>query len=275
MNLLNLFLLCSLSWNLTAGSQVQCSVDKRTVPVGGSVTMRCELNLNIAKPDVLQVTWRKQSGDFAGTIATSSRSHGQRFLGPYSNRTVQFAEVTQDLSAITISSVTPGDQGCFQCIFNIYPLGASMGSVCLDVTETRISDPKLDINKSEEYHIISCSATGKPAPTITWNLTETPEQNPQNYSIIHPDQTVTVISNFTHRTLGRIHVTCVVQHPSLSSDIVLSKAVEDSGVDTSGKENKFVITVSAVIIVVTLLCCLLAFIYPRLEKAQKVPGLWI
>ncbi|XP_018101349.1 OX-2 membrane glycoprotein isoform X2 [Xenopus laevis] len=274
MNLLNLFLLCSLTWNLTAGSQVMCSVDKRTVPVGGSVTMRCKLNLNINSPDssdVLQVTWSKQSGDFAGTIATSSRTHGQRFLGPYSNRKVQFSEVTQDLSAITISSVTPGDQGCFQCIFSVYPLGSIMGSICLNVT-VRISDPKLYINKSEEYHIISCSATGKPAPTITWNLTETPEQNPQNYSINHPDQTVTVISNFTHRTLGRIHVTCVVHHPSLSSDIVLSKSIEDSGVDTSGKKNKFVIKVSAVIIVVTLLCCLLAFIYPRWKRHKKYQG---
>uniref|UniRef100_A0A6I8SWZ3 OX-2 membrane glycoprotein n=1 Tax=Xenopus tropicalis TaxID=8364 RepID=A0A6I8SWZ3_XENTR len=202
---------------------VLCSVDKRTAPVGGSVTMQCKLHS--AEPDVLQVTWSKQSGDFAGTIATSSRSYGQRFLGAYSHREVRLAGATQDLSAITIGSVTPGDRGCFQCIFNVYPQGASMGSVCLDVT-----DPHLDVNRSEEHHVISCSATGTPAPTISWNLTGTPEQNPQDYSITHPDQTVTVISNFTHSPSGRrerINITCVVHHPALASDIVLSKAIED------------------------------------------------
>ncbi|XP_041437371.1 OX-2 membrane glycoprotein isoform X1 [Xenopus laevis] len=224
-----LCLFCCLPCWVSGSSQVQCSADKGTVPVGGSVTMRCKLNSDCNTQDILQVTWRKQSGEFAGTIATSSRSHGQRFLGPYSNRKVRFAEEIQNCSAITIGSVTPGDQGCFQCIFNIYPLGASMGSVCLDITEASISDPKMEINlDSNNDHVISCSATGKPAPKITWNVTRTLEQNPQNYSINHPDQTVTVISNFTHRTLGRIHVTCVVHHPSLSSDIVLSKAIEDS-----------------------------------------------
>eukprot|EP00079_Xenopus_tropicalis_P022020 XP_012813781.1 PREDICTED: OX-2 membrane glycoprotein-like [Xenopus tropicalis] len=132
MYLLGLCLLGSLSWTRTAASLVLCSVDKRTAPVGGSVTMQCKLHS--AEPDVLQVTWSKQSGDFAGTIATSSRSYGQRFLGAYSHREVRLAGATQDLSAITIGSVTPGDRGCFQCIFNVYPQGASMGSVCLDVT---------------------------------------------------------------------------------------------------------------------------------------------
>ncbi|XP_018104200.2 OX-2 membrane glycoprotein [Xenopus laevis] len=263
MNLLDLCLLCSLSWNLTAGSQVLCSADKSTAPVGGSVTMQCRLNLNSAKPDVLQVTWSKQSGEFAGTIATSSRSHGQRFLGPYSQREVRFSEETQDLSAITISSVTPGDRGCFQCIFNVYPLGASMGSVCLDITETRISDPKLDVNSSAEYHVISCSATGKPAPTITWNLTETPKKNPQNYSIIHPDQTVTVISNFTLATLRRmerINITCFVHHSALGSDIVLSKAIEDSDNHSFGKENTFTTNVAVLVIVVIIVTISLVFI---------------
>uniref|UniRef100_A0A803KCB4 OX-2 membrane glycoprotein n=1 Tax=Xenopus tropicalis TaxID=8364 RepID=A0A803KCB4_XENTR len=210
-------------------SEVLCSADKSTAPVGGSVTMQCKLHLNSSKPDVLQVTWRKQSGDFAGTIATSSRSYGQRFLGAYSHREVRLAGATQDLSAITIGSVTPGDEGCFQCIFNVYPVGASVGSVCLDVMEASISYPKMEINlDSNSDYVISCSATGKPAPTISWNLTGTPEQNPQDYSITHPDQTVTVISNFTHSPSGRRErITCVVHHPALGSDIVLSKAIGD------------------------------------------------
>ncbi|KAE8621307.1 hypothetical protein XENTR_v10004763 [Xenopus tropicalis] len=238
--------------------------------------MQCKLHS--AEPDVLQVTWSKQSGDFAGTIATSSRSYGQRFLGAYSHREVRLAGATQDLSAITIGSVTPGDRGCFQCIFNVYPQGASMGSVCLDVTEARISDPHLDVNRSEEHHVISCSATGTPAPTISWNLTGTPEQNPQDYSITHPDQTVTVISNFTHSPSGRrerINITCVVHHPALASDIVLSKAIEDPRDDPIEREDPPVMAVVAGIIVLTaIIICLFLVIVWRRKRHQKYQGCW-
>ncbi|KAG8450107.1 hypothetical protein GDO86_002654, partial [Hymenochirus boettgeri] len=220
---------------LPGSNQVVCSADHQTAPVGGNVTLLCQLALERASPDVLQVTWRKQSGNFTGTIATYSGSHGQRFLGPYSQRKTRFTKATLDTSAITIYSVTLGDQGCFQCIFNVYPLGANTGTVCVEVMEPIISDPKLEIlpvvypDTSGKVHVISCSATGIPAPYITWNLTENLQERPQVYRILHPNQTVTVISNFTHADIGRgqrVNVSCVVYHPALDQDLIISKSIE-------------------------------------------------
>ncbi|KAG8450106.1 hypothetical protein GDO86_002653, partial [Hymenochirus boettgeri] len=221
-------LLCSLS--VTGSSQVVCSVDKHIAHIGGDVTLKCKLNTERASPDVLQVTWSKQSGNFTGTIATSSRSHGQRFLGPYSQRKTQFTKATLDTSAITINSVTLGDQGCFQCIFNVYPLGANTGTVCVEVMESIILHHKLEMypvvqsDSAEKRYIISCSATGIPAPNITWNFTENLLEKPQVYRIFHPNQTVTVISNFTQSTLWNIkkaNASCVVHHPALNTVLFL------------------------------------------------------
>lgn len=98
---------------------------------------------------------------------------------------------------------------------------------------TAISDPKVETKlipssdkaeDSEKMVGMSCSATGKPAPKITWHLPSILQQKPREYHIKFSNQTVTVISNFTH-THSKIFqehpIACMIQHPSLNVTLVL------------------------------------------------------
>lgn len=98
---------------------------------------------------------------------------------------------------------------------------------------TAISDPKAETKlipspdkaeDSEKMVGMSCSATGKPAPKITWHLPSILKQKPREYHIKFSNQTVTVISNFTHahsKILQEYPITCMIQHPSLNVTLVL------------------------------------------------------
>lgn len=95
-----------------------------------------------------------------------------------------------------------------------------------------ISDPKVETKlipspdkaqDSKKMVEMSCSATGKPAPKITWHLPSILQQKPREYHIKFSNETVTVISNFTHthsKILQEYPITCVIQHPSLNVTLV-------------------------------------------------------
>lgn len=98
---------------------------------------------------------------------------------------------------------------------------------------TAISDPKVEAKlirspdqaeDSEKVVGMSCSAIGKPAPKITWHLPSVLQQKPREYRVQLGNQTVAVISNFTHtysKILQEYPITCEIQHPSLNVTLVL------------------------------------------------------
>lgn len=79
---------------------------------------------------------------------------------------------------------------------------------------------------------ISCSVTGRPAAVITWKFPEYLQIKPVQYVTYHPNQTVTVVSNFTHmssKDLWKNPVSCVIQHPSLNTTQELT--LSENGVE--------------------------------------------
>ncbi|XP_066858439.1 OX-2 membrane glycoprotein-like isoform X4 [Anser cygnoides] len=199
----------------------------QSVQAGGNVTFSCQLATN---EDVIQVTWQKEMDGDEGNIATYSTINGQKIAKDYDSH-VSFADSGLQTSAISLHKVTLQDEGCYKCIFNTFPSGAITGRTCLKVYA--ISDPKVeakfipspDISEDSEKVVgMSCSATGKPAPKISWSLPSILLQKPREYHVRLGNQTVTVISNFTH-TLSKIlqeyPIACVIQHPSLNVTLAL------------------------------------------------------
>ncbi|MEQ2189427.1 hypothetical protein GOODEAATRI_025166 [Goodea atripinnis] len=80
---------------------------------------------------------------------------------------VQFTKAGLQKSSIVIKSATEQDGGCYLCLFNIYPDGALIGRTCLMVYE--LHEPILDARRSNSptESVVSCSATGRPAPSVT------------------------------------------------------------------------------------------------------------
>ncbi|XP_041575350.2 nectin-2-like isoform X2 [Taeniopygia guttata] len=211
----------------------------QSVQAGGNVTFSCRA---VTKEDVIQVTWQKETAGAEDNIATYSTINGQKIAKAYVSH-VSFAHSELQASAISLHGVTLQDEGCYKCIFNTFPSGAVTGRMCLKVYA--ISDPKLETKlipnpdkaeDSEKMVGMSCSATGKPAPKITWHLPSILQQKPREYHIKFSNQTVTVISNFTHthsKILQEYPITCMIQHPSLNLTLVLPIDSLEQGPDSS------------------------------------------
>ncbi|XP_050190070.1 OX-2 membrane glycoprotein-like [Myiozetetes cayanensis] len=211
----------------------------QSVQAGGNVTFSCRA---VTKEDVIQVTWQKERDGPEDNIATYSAMNGQKIAKGYVSH-VSFAHSDLQASAISLHRVTLQDEGCYKCIFNTFPSGAVTGRMCLNVYA--ISDPKVEAKlipspdkteDSEKVVEISCSATGKPAPKITWHLPSILQQKPREYHIKFSNQTVTVISNFTHTHSKILHdypIACMIQHPSLNVTRVLPTDSLQQGLDST------------------------------------------
>ncbi|XP_063323919.1 OX-2 membrane glycoprotein-like isoform X2 [Pelmatolapia mariae] len=150
---------------LTAVIQTQQTV---LAAVGEDAEFSCQL---LDTKDVLQVTWQKISPEVETNVATYSKHFGQRVNSGFTDK-VEFKHTGLQNCSIVIRNVTEQDEGCYHCLFNTYPEGSFTGTPCLYVFE--LHEPVLDIresNSTEEW-VVSCSATGRPAPTVTLSVSQ-------------------------------------------------------------------------------------------------------
>ncbi|XP_036604053.1 OX-2 membrane glycoprotein-like [Trichosurus vulpecula] len=221
MLLLVVCMVLSVSGNIFAGMPRVIHKTEVNSTVGENVTLSCQLS---AEKEVLQVTWQKE-GQTTDNIATYSPNHGPRLLGSYLDH-VRVTQSDLNSSAITLEFVSLKDEGCYRCIFNIFPIGPVQGRMCLNVYA--ISKPEVDaqlLTREEgEVLSLSCRVTGKPAPKITWDLPDGLVVTPQLSYVWHPNKTVTVISNFTYSPAQLPQewpIICMIQHPVLNTEIEL------------------------------------------------------
>ncbi|XP_034970666.1 OX-2 membrane glycoprotein-like [Zootoca vivipara] len=194
----------------------------RNITAGENVTLQCRL---AKEHDVVQITWQQEQGEQETNMATYSEAGGTTILSKF-KRNVHMSQSGLMVSAITFHAVTLKDEGCYKCIFNVFPIGPIAGRTCLEVYA--LTQPKVTVrhvldpgNAEEEVLEISCSATGRPAPKITWKVTKPLMMEPKQYVTQHLNQTVTVVSNFSYVFLKDVWdntITCVVHHPSLNTE---------------------------------------------------------
>ncbi|KAF3857257.1 hypothetical protein F7725_009116 [Dissostichus mawsoni] len=141
--------------------------------VGEESCLQCQLN-------VLQVTWQKVLPVGVDDIATYTRKFGQTVNAGFKGR-VEFKTAGLQNCSINIMNVTERDEGCYRCLFNTLPEGAFIGITCLKIYE--LHGPFLHVVDS----VVSCSATGRPAPTLTLTL---PHNN--STTVANSNGTVTV-----------------------------------------------------------------------------------
>ncbi|KAK1167932.1 OX-2 membrane glycoprotein-like [Acipenser oxyrinchus oxyrinchus] len=210
--------------------------------LGENVNLRCELS----KPkDVLQVTWQKTKGQSFENVATYNKRFGAKITDAFRDR-VTVTQVGTDVSCITIHGVTKEDETCYSCLFNAYPEGAIIGRTCLSVYE--IYEPHLEVESiskpesgHEEVKSITCSVTGKPVASISWNATEDVIVNPQQYSVVNPNGTITVICNASvlpsRISNKEVVVTCKVTHPGLTREKQTSRVISAPAIESYLEKN--------------------------------------
>lgn len=169
---------------------------------------------------VLQVTWQRLfKDDSVENLATYSKRFGAQIIDPHRGKVV-FTEASLNSTSITVKNVTWADEACYICSFNVYPSGSIRKQTCLTVqgvSEVRATMQKVPSteSKADMEVVVSCSATGKPAPWIQWNISAAvPIKTPNNWTVINKDQTVTAISNITLQLLPGSggYVDCIVNN---------------------------------------------------------------
>ncbi|XP_028428115.1 OX-2 membrane glycoprotein isoform X2 [Perca flavescens] len=161
--------------------------------VGEEAQLNCQL---MQSKDVLQVTWQKLLPEGEKNLATYNKYFGQKVNAGFEEK-VEFKCAGLQNSSIVIRKVTEQDEGCYRCLFNTYPEGALTATTCLLLYE--LHEPILHVGESisPEEAVVSCSATGRPAPTVTLTV---PHHNSSR--VTNTNGTVTVT---TTAVLPRLH----------------------------------------------------------------------
>ncbi|KAL1022021.1 hypothetical protein UPYG_G00021200 [Umbra pygmaea] len=194
-----LILLCFLSKALAV--KVTTRGDNR-VDFNAIASYTCTLN---DPTGVLQVTWQRLflKNNSVENLATYSKRFGAQIVQTHQDKVV-FTEASLNSTSIAVMNVSWSDEACYICSFNIYPSGSKQGTpTCLNVQgvsevratvlEVPSSEPKGDTD-----FVVSCTATGKPAPRIQWNnFTAAPIKSKHEWNVVNKDQSVTVMSNIT------------------------------------------------------------------------------
>ncbi|XP_071320461.1 OX-2 membrane glycoprotein-like isoform X1 [Trachinotus anak] len=171
----------------TAVIQTQQTV---VAAVGEDALLSCQLT---QPKDVLQVTWQKVFPRGEVNVATYSKYFGQRVNSGFQGK-LNVKDAGLQSCSIVIREMTEQDEGCYLCLFNTYPDGALTGRTCLKLYE--LHEPTLHVRESNsaEESLVSCSATGRPAPTVTLTVSQ-PHLNFSHYntvSVNNNNHTVTV-----------------------------------------------------------------------------------
>ncbi|KAJ8004153.1 hypothetical protein DPEC_G00155820 [Dallia pectoralis] len=164
-----------------------------TVTLGGDAHFSCRL---MEPKDVLQVTWQKETQRGNENVATYNKRFGVKVNPPFQGK-VEFLYVGLQNCSIIIRGVSKEDESCYRCLFNTYPDGAISGRTCLQVNE--VYGPTLLVTQTNDTHpqfsklTISCSATGRPAPIVSWDETaQMTVENSTTVNVKHPNGSVTV-----------------------------------------------------------------------------------
>ncbi|XP_030264972.1 OX-2 membrane glycoprotein-like isoform X2 [Sparus aurata] len=225
---------------------------------GDEVLLNCEL---MQHKDVVKVIWWKILLKWMKNLISYHKIYGQD-VNPAFKDKVEFTDVGLQNSSIFIRNVTEEDEGCYLCLFNIDPGDDLEATTCLQLYE--LHEPVLHVRESgSEETVVSCSATGRPAPTVTLTVLRDNVHFPGNSSVSvnNTNGTVTVTST---AVLTRLHhmdteVRCAVRVLSApQKEEVRMIPAEGSHEDSGTEITRFtIITTLSVVLVV---CCVAAVI---------------
>ncbi|KAK0139076.1 Nectin-4 [Merluccius polli] len=192
--------------SLTAVCAQLSSYADLTADFGADVAFTCSLGSGGGAADIVQVSLLRRKG----TVATYSKRFGEQIHDP---RVRWTASTSTAAPVVTIRNVTWTDDACYTCTFSVYPTGSHSRHTCLRVQG--ISNIRTDVQQNQTQPrelVVSCTATGKPAPAVRWH---TASMNLSEDAISqeakeNADKTFTVSSNLT-LTASTAFVDCLVE----------------------------------------------------------------
>ncbi|XP_014866192.1 PREDICTED: OX-2 membrane glycoprotein-like isoform X1 [Poecilia mexicana] len=233
-----------------------------TVAYGGEANFNCML----ANPTgVLQVTWQRGlRPESLENMATYNKPVGEQINEPFKGKVI-LSNSSLSSSSITLKNVTWADENCYVCSFNVYPDGSKRKQICLKVEGISEMHKKNSSASSSDHkdreEKLSCSATGKPAPKISWNTSKLKYTDAPPTTVINSDGSITTSSNITVQvpTDWTGHVYCVVNQGLLGQrqEEFSFSSQEKEKEEGNVSQNALIIAVVAIIICVTVVASVL------------------
>ncbi|KAM6893477.1 uncharacterized protein FYW49_019840 [Xenentodon cancila] len=186
---------------------------------------------------------------------------------------VEFRRTELQRSTIVIRNVSEQDEGCYLCLFITYQHGSVRNQTCLQIYE--LHEPVLHVEESPEDSLVSCSATGRPAPTVTLTVPQPLYVSHNNtVSVNNTNGTVTVTTTAVLSGLrdNSTTVGCAVRAPSGPQKEVFGmipgkKRTSVDGLDEESGSSQSRSTVAfAVVFVITFVIAIVAFLVIRVRK---------
>ncbi|XP_073805465.1 OX-2 membrane glycoprotein-like isoform X1 [Danio rerio] len=220
---------------------------------------------------VKQVTWQRVRAQDVHTLATFSERFKDNVDEDFVGKIIFQASFNS--TTIEIKNTTFEDEACYICSFKVYPTGPKRETLC--ITVKGISEITAAVNPadtSDTEVVVSCSATGKPAPTIQWKSREQELKHfrSDDFTTYNKDSSTTVTSNIT-LPLSQFHgkyVECLAQ----SDDIDRSKTIVVS--QTEHKENSVTLrnyTIPVLIVVIISIVIIAIILHTKLKG--KLPNI--
>ncbi|KAL6115292.1 uncharacterized protein ACO6RY_00181 [Pungitius sinensis] len=131
--------MCGPTWSLCL---LLWMVEVRVSRTQGQVTAPATLQAEVGRPVLLGCNVTTETGDTVKQVRWLD-GHKKLILAyrptvpvrvSHQAPDVQLTAAHGDASYITIGRVRPDDEGCYRCIFDVYPGGALEGTTCIQVT---------------------------------------------------------------------------------------------------------------------------------------------
>ncbi|XP_048053835.1 OX-2 membrane glycoprotein-like [Megalobrama amblycephala] len=219
------------------------------VVVGQDASFSCTL----PNPSgVKHVTWQRVRADQSVQIlATFSERFQDNVDKEYASK-VTLTRASFNSTSIEIKNTTFEDEACYICSFKVYPSGPIRKTMCLTVKG--ITEITAEVNSSptsDTNVVVSCSATGKPAPTIQWKSAEN-EMNfmSNNFTNLNLDSSTTITSNIT-LPLSQFHgkyVECLVQSDNVEKSYQIYVPRQDDHNENKVTLRSYIIPMLVVVI---------------------------
>ncbi|XP_071388444.1 OX-2 membrane glycoprotein-like [Centroberyx affinis] len=171
-----------------------------TADFGGDAHYRCAVT-DIT--GVLQVTWQRHYKDEAiENLASYNKRFGKQINEPHRGKVI-LTEASLNSTSITVKNVTWGDEACYICSFNVFPGGSKRKQICLTVqgiSEVTPHVQRIPSSGPDVEVVVSCSATGKPAPAVQWHIPPgIVSKEPSHRTVTNDDHTFTTNSSVALR----------------------------------------------------------------------------
>ncbi|XP_048835626.1 poliovirus receptor-like isoform X5 [Brienomyrus brachyistius] len=161
--------------------------------LGEDVNLTCELT---QQKNVKQVTWQRVSEQTSEIMATYSERFGATVSWLF-RKNVNFLKIGLQHCSIVIRRVQWSDESCYKCLFNVFPDGAISGRTCLKIYELHKPIFVVKPVSGESKLLLTCSATGKPAPELSWDIEDTAPEHSTTYCTDNQNGTITVTKTAT------------------------------------------------------------------------------